>query len=61
MMPLGSCTMKLSSTSSMIPLTWPEFGGIHPFAPHEQVEGYRKIIKVCDIEPWQDKTADHYL
>lgn len=45
MIPLGSCTMKLNSTSSMIPLTWPEFGGIHPFAPHEQVEGYRKIIK----------------
>lgn len=52
MIPLGSCTMKLNSTSSMIPLTWPEFGGIHPFAPHEQVEGYRKIIKVCDVELW---------
>lgn len=61
MIPLGSCTMKLNSTSSMIPLTWPEFGGIHPFAPHKQVEGYRKIIKVCDVEPWQDKNADHYL
>nr|BDD37080.1 glycine cleavage system P protein [Rhizopogon roseolus] len=45
MIPLGSCTMKLNSTSSMIPLTWPEFGGIHPFAPTEQVEGYRHIIK----------------
>lgn len=46
MIPLGSCTMKLNSTSSMIPLTWPEFGGVHPFAPKEQVEGYRQIIKV---------------
>jgi len=50
MIPLGSCTMKLNSTSSMIPLTWPEFGGIHPFAPTEQVEGYRHIIKVRDVE-----------
>lgn len=46
MIPLGSCTMKLNSTSSMIPLTWPEFGGVHPFAPVDQVEGYRQIIKV---------------
>ncbi|KAF8846037.1 glycine dehydrogenase [Paxillus ammoniavirescens] len=49
MIPLGSCTMKLNSTSSMIPLTWPEFGGVHPFAPTEQVEGYRQIIKACSI------------
>lgn len=49
MIPLGSCTMKLNSTSSMIPLTWPEFGGIHPFAPKEQVKGYRHIIKVCVV------------
>lgn len=46
MIPLGSCTMKLNSTSSMIPLTWPEFGGVHPFAPVDQVEGYMQIIKV---------------
>lgn len=46
MTPLGSCTMKLNSTSSMIPLTWPEFGAIHPFAPSEQVKGYSKIIRV---------------
>ncbi|RXW24006.1 hypothetical protein EST38_g1842 [Candolleomyces aberdarensis] len=45
MIPLGSCTMKLNSTSSMIPLTWPEFSNIHPFAPHNQVEGYLTIIK----------------
>ncbi|KAI0068129.1 glycine dehydrogenase [Artomyces pyxidatus] len=44
MTPLGSCTMKLNSTSSMIPLTWPEFGSVHPFAPKDQVRGYSKII-----------------
>jgi glycine dehydrogenase len=46
MTPLGSCTMKLNSTSSMIPLTWPEFGAVHPFSPVEQVKGYSKIISV---------------
>lgn len=46
MIPLGSCTMKLNSTSSMIPITWPEFGAAHPFAPHDQVQGYSAIIKV---------------
>ncbi|KAG0698484.1 YMR189Wp-like protein [Suillus ampliporus] len=45
MVPLDSCMMKLNSTSSMIPLTWPKFGSIHLFALHEQVEGYRMIIK----------------
>ncbi len=47
MIPLGSCTMKLNSTSSMIPLTWPEFGSIHPFAPKDQVKGYLELISVC--------------
>lgn len=47
MIPLGSCTMKLNSTSSMIPLTWPEFSSVHPFAPYDQVQGYHRIIKVC--------------
>nr|BDS00030.1 glycine cleavage system P protein [Mycoleptodonoides aitchisonii] len=46
MIPLGSCTMKLNSTSSMIPLTWPEFGEVHPFAPLDQVEGYLELIKL---------------
>lgn len=46
MIPLGSCTMKLNSTSSMVPLTWPEFSPVHPFAPVDQVEGYLEIIKV---------------
>ncbi|KAF7979433.1 hypothetical protein HWV62_42574 [Athelia sp. TMB] len=45
MIPLGSCTMKLNSTSSMIPLTWPEFSATHPFAPVDQVQGYLKMLK----------------
>ncbi|OBZ78701.1 putative glycine dehydrogenase (decarboxylating), mitochondrial [Grifola frondosa] len=45
MIPLGSCTMKLNSTSSMIPLTWPEFASVHPFAPTDQVKGYLELIK----------------
>ena len=45
MIPLGSCTMKLNATSEMIPVTWPEFGNIHPFAPKNQVEGYMEIIE----------------
>ena len=46
MIPLGSCTMKLNSTSSMIPLTWPEFSDIHPFVPGDQVVGYHAMMKV---------------
>ncbi|WP_106478254.1 aminomethyl-transferring glycine dehydrogenase [Phytohalomonas tamaricis] len=45
MIPLGSCTMKLNATSEMIPVTWPEFANIHPFAPDEQVAGYRQMIE----------------
>jgi glycine dehydrogenase len=40
MIPLGSCTMKLNATSEMIPITWPEFANIHPFAPQDQLQGY---------------------
>ena len=43
MIPLGSCTMKLNATSEMIPITWPEFAHIHPFAPADQREGYREL------------------
>jgi glycine dehydrogenase len=43
MIPLGSCTMKLNATSEMIPITWPEFANIHPFAPAEQLQGYREL------------------
>ncbi|SFU29612.1 aminomethyl-transferring glycine dehydrogenase [Halomonas korlensis] len=44
MIPLGSCTMKLNATSEMIPITWPEFARMHPFAPRDQVAGYRQMI-----------------
>ncbi|MDP2366817.1 aminomethyl-transferring glycine dehydrogenase [Rhodoferax sp.] len=43
MIPLGSCTMKLNATSEMIPITWPEFAGIHPFAPAAQLLGYQEL------------------
>jgi len=44
MIPLGSCTMKLNATSEMIPVSWPEFAAIHPFAPAAQTAGYREMI-----------------
>ncbi|GAA5011181.1 aminomethyl-transferring glycine dehydrogenase [Pseudoluteimonas lycopersici] len=44
MIPLGSCTMKLNATAEMIPVTWPEFGQLHPFAPADQAQGYRELI-----------------
>jgi glycine dehydrogenase len=43
MIPLGSCTMKLNSTTEMIPITWPEFAHMHPFAPADQAQGYREL------------------
>jgi glycine dehydrogenase len=54
MIPLGSCTMKLNATAEMIPLTWAEFGSLHPFAPAEQARGYHALFKrlenwLCDI------------
>jgi glycine dehydrogenase len=44
MIPLGSCTMKLNATAEMMPVTWPEFANIHPFAPEAQTAGYRELI-----------------
>ncbi|WP_430390602.1 aminomethyl-transferring glycine dehydrogenase [Dyella sp. 20L07] len=44
MIPLGSCTMKLNATAEMIPVTWPEFGNIHPLAPAQQASGYKQLI-----------------
>jgi glycine dehydrogenase len=44
MIPLGSCTMKLNATAEMYPVTWPEFGKLHPFAPAEQTKGYREMF-----------------
>ncbi|KAI9183139.1 glycine decarboxylase subunit P [Blastocladiella emersonii ATCC 22665] len=45
MIPLGSCTMKLNATVEMIPVTWPEFGNLHPFAPAHQAKGYAQLIQ----------------
>jgi glycine dehydrogenase len=50
MIPLGSCTMKLNATSEMFPVSWPEFGSLHPFAPAEQTNGYVKVF--ADLERW---------
>ncbi|MFM6746083.1 MAG: aminomethyl-transferring glycine dehydrogenase, partial [Dolichospermum sp.] len=50
MIPLGSCTMKLNATSEMIPVTWPEFGKIHPFAPINQTRGYQILFQ--QLEAW---------
>ncbi len=45
MIPLGSCTMKLNATTEMLAVTWPEFAGMHPFAPAEQTQGYRVLLE----------------
>ncbi len=50
MIPLGSCTMKLNGTSEMIPVTWPELGRLHPFAPVEQARGYQQVFH--ELERW---------
>ncbi|ACM36610.1 MULTISPECIES: aminomethyl-transferring glycine dehydrogenase [Rhizobium/Agrobacterium group] len=54
MIPLGSCTMKLNATAEMLPITWPEFSDIHPFAPADQALGYQEMIddlseKLCAV------------
>ncbi|MBV8815535.1 MAG: aminomethyl-transferring glycine dehydrogenase [Verrucomicrobia bacterium] len=53
MIPLGSCTMKLNAAVEMFPVTWPEFGQIHPFAPREQTKGYIQLIS--ELEDWLAK------
>jgi glycine dehydrogenase len=50
MIPLGSCTMKLNATSEMLPVTWPQFGGLHPFAPADQTQGYAELFG--GLESW---------
>jgi len=50
MIPLGSCTMKLNATREMIPVTWPEFGAIHPYAPPDQTMGYQQLF--ANLESW---------
>ncbi len=54
MIPLGSCTMKLNAAAEMMPITWPEFGALHPFVPKDQAQGYAEVIadlsaKLCEI------------
>jgi len=54
MIPLGSCTMKLNGTSEMLPVTWPEFAHVHPFAPLDQTKGYQELFRrlearLCEI------------
>ncbi len=50
MISLGSCTMKLNATAEMIPVTWPEFGRMHPFAPLAQAEGYRELFETMESD-----------
>jgi len=50
MISLGSCTMKLNAASELFPVSWPEFSRLHPFAPEEQVRGYRRMFR--DLEAW---------
>jgi glycine dehydrogenase len=59
MIPLGSCTMKLNAAAEMMPITWPEFGSLHPFAPADQALGYAEAIadlkdKLCEITGYDD-------
>lgn len=53
MIPLGSCTMKLNATTEMVPVTWPEFGSLHPFAPGEQAEGYAAMFERLKSWLWE--------
>lgn len=58
MISLGSCTMKLNATTEMIPVTWPEVGGLHPFAPSSQTKGYQELF--INLERWlSDITGFH--
>ena len=59
MIPLGSCTMKLNATSEMLPVTWPEIGNMHPFAPSDQTEGYTELIGIlskalCEVTGYDE-------
>jgi glycine dehydrogenase len=57
MIPLGSCTMKLNATSEMIPITWPEFARLHPFAPAEQLAGYAQMD--ADLQKWLSQATGY--
>ena len=58
MIPLGSCTMKLNATTEMVPITWPEFAGIHPYAPASQAAGYHELI--AELESDLAETTGYY-
>ena len=49
MIPLGSCTMKLNATVEMLPVTWPEVGSVHPYAPRDQVRGYHRMLELLEV------------
>jgi glycine dehydrogenase len=53
MIPLGSCTMKLNATAEMLPISWPGFAKLHPFAPVEQAQGYRTLHE--RLEAWLEE------
>jgi glycine dehydrogenase len=57
MIPLGSCTMKLNATSEMIPITWPEFAHVHPFAPRDQLQGYAELDE--QLRAWLCETTGY--
>jgi glycine dehydrogenase len=57
MIPLGSCTMKLNATSEMIPITWPEFANLHPFAPHDQLAGYAELD--AQLRRWLEQATGY--
>ncbi|MFI0419929.1 aminomethyl-transferring glycine dehydrogenase [Spongiactinospora sp. 9N601] len=58
MIPLGSCTMKLNAATEMEPITWPEFGGVHPYVPEDQVEGYLALIR--SLEGWLAEVTGYH-
>ncbi|UXX79625.1 aminomethyl-transferring glycine dehydrogenase [Reichenbachiella carrageenanivorans] len=58
MISLGSCTMKLNATSEMIPITWPEFAQMHPFAPVDQTDGYR--VMISNLTEWLSEITGFY-
>jgi glycine dehydrogenase len=57
MIPLGSCTMKLNATSEMIPVTWPQLSGLHPFAPADETIGSVQIVR--DVEAWMAEVTGY--
>ncbi len=57
MIPLGSCTMKLNATAEMLPVTWPRWSRLHPFAPADQTEGYARLFR--DLETWLADITGH--